>query len=54
MSTMIPTWKLTNYEQDILWRDFCPLCSGKIINSDRNVDFAQWFCNGCDTTFICE
>lgn len=53
MSRIISSYELTDSQQDILWSDTCPYCSGNII-SERNCDFAIFQCYRCDCQFICE
>ncbi len=54
MSKTIQVWTLNSEQQDDLWKDYCPICDSKIINAERNVDFAKWHCERCDTLFLCE
>jgi DNA-directed RNA polymerase subunit RPC12/RpoP len=54
MSKLIKTWTLNSEQQDNLWKNYCPICGSKIIITERNVDFARWLCERCDTLFLCE
>jgi len=54
MSRLIYTFQLNEHQQDILWSDICPFCSAKIIEVEKTVDFACWFCKFCDTYFRME
>jgi len=54
MSKLIYTFELNDHQQDILWSDTCPLCSAKIIEVEKTVDFAYWMCKYCDTCFRLE
>ena len=54
MSRLILTYELNEHPHDILWSDTCPLCSSKIIEFEKTVDFAYWVCKYCDTYFRME
>ena len=54
MSKIIPTYELSGYQQDILWRDVCPYCTSKILDTQRTADLAFWICGRCDIYFRCE
>ena len=54
MSKLISTWELNSEQHDNLWKNYCPICGSKIIVTEINIDFARWFCERCDVTFLCE
>lgn len=54
MSKLIYTYQLSGHQQDVLWSNNCPYCSGKINKVEKTTDYAYWECDYCEITFRCE